>query len=200
MRRTTNSAAAGLLFARDFLVSPARTGSLVPSSRFLVRRMLRLVDWERARVVVEFGPGMGCFTRAILRRMRPDARLIALELNRRFVERLERTIADPRLTVRHASACEIRGELSRAHLCAADAIVSSLPLLNMPAMVRGRILHNAHAALREGGTLVMFQYRLPMLRVVRSVFGPIHREYEPLNLPPAHVFLGVRRGSRKGAA
>ena len=51
------------LFTRSFLRHPLQTGSLVPSSRFLVRRMLAQVDWQHARVVVELGPGLGCFTR-----------------------------------------------------------------------------------------------------------------------------------------
>ena len=56
-------------------------GSLIPSSRFLVNDVLNQVDWDKARVIVEYGPGVGTITQEILKRMRPDAVLLALELN-----------------------------------------------------------------------------------------------------------------------
>ena len=62
------------------------SGAILPSSGFLIDRMLRAVDFARARHVVELGAGTGCITRGILARMRPDAQLIALEVNPVFVE------------------------------------------------------------------------------------------------------------------
>jgi len=65
-------------------------GSLVPSSRFLVNSLLSRVDWERARVIVEYGPGIGNMTQEILKRMRPDAVLVAIEMNPEFVRFMQR--------------------------------------------------------------------------------------------------------------
>jgi len=70
-----------LLFARNFIRDPIALGTLLPSSRFLVRRTLAGVPWERCRVLVEFGPGVGEFTFEILRRMRSDAVLIGIEVD-----------------------------------------------------------------------------------------------------------------------
>ena len=68
----------GLLFARNFFLHPRMLGSIVPSSRFLIRQLLEPVDWAQARVIVEYGPGVGVITSEVLRRMRPDAMLIAI--------------------------------------------------------------------------------------------------------------------------
>ena len=57
------------------------------------------IDWDRSRVLVEFGPGVGTITREALKRMRPDAVLLAIELNKDFVQYLGTTIRDPRLRV-----------------------------------------------------------------------------------------------------
>src|SRR5262245_20319989 len=86
------NAARHLLFARNFLKRPSMLGSLVPSSRFLVNDLLGQVNWGRARVVVEFGPGVGTITQQILKRMRSDAVLIAIELNPDFVSFLREEI------------------------------------------------------------------------------------------------------------
>ena len=77
-----------LLFARNFFRHPLMLGSIVPSSRFLIRELLNPVDWSRARVIVEYGPGVGVITAEVLRRMRPDALLIAIEMNPDFVSYL----------------------------------------------------------------------------------------------------------------
>jgi phospholipid N-methyltransferase len=81
-----------LLFARNFFRHPRMLGSLVPSSPFLIKRVLRRIDWGTARVIVEYGAGVGTFTSEILRRMRPDAILIAFETNDDFVRYLRDTL------------------------------------------------------------------------------------------------------------
>src|SRR5438132_13283279 len=72
-------------------------GSIVPSSRFLIRQLLQPINWARARVIVEYGPGVGGITAELLRHMRPDATLIAIEMNPDFVKYLRGALADRRL-------------------------------------------------------------------------------------------------------
>ena len=100
------------LFARNFFKYPSMLGSVVPSSRFLVKDMMAKVNWERARVLVELGPGVGTITREILKRMRPDAVLVVIELNEEFVEYLGGTIRDPRVRIIHGSAAHVRAILA----------------------------------------------------------------------------------------
>src|SRR5579864_7576510 len=129
-----------LLFARNFLLHPNMLGSIIPSSRFLVEQVLEPVDWDRARVIVEYGPGVGTFTAQILRRMRGDARLVAIETNRDFVRFLQRSLPDPRLHVVHDSAAEVQRILGRLGLPAARYIISGIPLGSMPEPVRADIV------------------------------------------------------------
>src|SRR5215469_399765 len=88
-----------LLFARNFFRHPRMLGSIVPSSRFLIKQLLEPINWPRARVIVEYGPGVGGITMEVLRRMRADAALIAIEMNPEFVSYLGNSISDPRLKV-----------------------------------------------------------------------------------------------------
>src|SRR5439155_1669842 len=92
------------LFARDFFRHPRMLGSIVPSSRFLIKQLLAPIDWKQARVIVEYGPGVGSITAEILRRMRPDASLIAIATNPEFVSFLRSSTKDERLHVVEASA------------------------------------------------------------------------------------------------
>jgi phospholipid N-methyltransferase len=97
-------------------------GSLFPSSRFLVERLLRKIDWSQARVIVEYGPGVGSFTVEILRRMRPDALLIVMETNPDFVDFLRCSFSDARLRVVHGSAVEVKRVLQDNGLTRADFV------------------------------------------------------------------------------
>lgn len=121
-----------LLFAKNFLQHPRMLGSLIPSSRFLVGRLLNKVDWKRARTIVEYGPGVGTITERILERMSSEARLVVFEMNHDFVRHLKRAYPDSRLHVVHASAENVYGELDRLKIEGADYIISGIPFTTMP--------------------------------------------------------------------
>ncbi len=63
----------GLVAATEFLRHPSMVGSAFPATARMVRRMLTPVDWSKVGVAVEYGPGSGRFTFAMLERMRSDA-------------------------------------------------------------------------------------------------------------------------------
>src|SRR3954454_21112989 len=76
------------LFLKNFLRHPLMLGSAIPSSKYLISRVLDRVDWARTHTAVEYGPGVGTFTRPILNRLSPKASLLAIELNADFTELL----------------------------------------------------------------------------------------------------------------
>src|SRR5580700_3976321 len=113
---THSSLTQRLLFALNFFRHPFMLGSIWPSSRFLVDEVLRPIDWERARVIVEYGPGVGTITAEILRRMHPEAHLVAIETNAAFVKFLKTSFSDARLHVANESAADVGSILRRLNL------------------------------------------------------------------------------------
>jgi phospholipid N-methyltransferase len=182
-------AAEVLLFARNFFMHPMMLGSIIPSSRFLVNQVLEPIDWARARVIVEYGPGVGTITAEILRRMRPDAQLIAIETNHDFVRFLRNTLPDPRLHIVEDSAAEVQTVLSRLGLPAAHYIVSGIPLGSMPETVRADIASKSRAALAPGGAFLVYQFTARALPVLQRTFEHVRRSFERRNLPPAQLFV-----------
>uniref|UniRef100_UPI003B3B5A01 class I SAM-dependent methyltransferase n=1 Tax=Sphingobium sp. TaxID=1912891 RepID=UPI003B3B5A01 len=73
------------MFFRQFIKHPGMIGSIIPTSATVVDRMLDQVDWQSTRLFVEYGPGVGTFTRSILDRLPADATLLAIDLNLDFV-------------------------------------------------------------------------------------------------------------------
>jgi phospholipid N-methyltransferase len=178
-----------LLFAGNFIRHPYMLGSIIPSSRFLVDQVLEPIDWDRARVIVEYGPGVGTITGEILRRMHPDAHLVAIETNKAFVRFLPTSLPDPRLHVVHDSAAEVQSVLQRLGLPHANYIISGIPLGSMPERVRANIVANTRAALEPGGSFLVYQFTSRVLPVLQRTFGDVRRSFERRNLPPAQLFV-----------
>jgi phospholipid N-methyltransferase len=181
-------------------------GSLIPSSRFLVNHVLAEVDWSRARVFLEYGPGVGTFTSEILRRMRPDAVLIALETNTDFVRFLKRRLRDDRLRVIHGSAADADAALADLSLSQADYVISGIPYTTMAPDVRDLILRKTHSILEANGAFLVYQFTRAVLPYLQEVFACVNQDFEPLNVMPARLFYcrhhgdgGPAEGNGRGA-
>lgn len=178
-----------VLFARNFFKHPKMLGSLIPSSRFLINQVLGRVDFERARCIVEFGPGVGTFTTEILRRMRPDATLVVLETNPDFIRLLRRSYRDPRLLIAHRSAADLPQILSESAIGKADYIISGIPFSTMPATLRTSILTSSRAALDSRGAMLIYQFSGEVQRDLRKIFTNVEQDFELLNVLPARIFV-----------
>ena len=183
-----------LLFAKNFIQHPRMLGSLIPSSRFLIDRLLSKIDWGRARTIVEYGPGVGTITANILTRMSRDARLIVFEMNEDFVRYLRRSFPDPRLYVVHSSAEHVGRELARLGLEGADYIISGIPYTTMPEQLRGKIMQESREALNPGGAVLVYQFTRAVLPYLRAYFNQVYQDFEPLNILPARLFYCTQEG------
>lgn len=167
-------------------------GSVIPSSRFLVEQLLRDIRWDEARVIVEFGPGVGTISGEILKRMRSDATLIVFEINDEFVDVLSRRFEDSRLRIVHRSAADITDVLLEFGLPAADYVISGIPFSIMSKEDRLGVLRNTYAALRDGGSLLVYQFSIRVRSDLEAIFGRVHQLFEPRNILPARVFHCVK--------
>lgn len=177
-----------LLFARNFIKHPAMLGSVIPSSQVLVDRLLARADWRRAHTVVEYGPGVGTFTAAILKRLPASARLLTIETNQDFVDYLQRELNDPRLLVECGSAADVKEMLQQHGLPKADYIVSGIPFSVMPEALRQDILANTHAALQPDGAFLVYQFSNRVQPELERLFSQVERGFVLRNVLPAHWF------------
>jgi phospholipid N-methyltransferase len=187
---------ARLLFARSFFKNPVMLGSVIPSSRFLIKGVLSPIDWQTANVIVEYGPGVGTITGEILSRMRPETRLIVIEMNTEFVRYLRETFRDERLVVVEGSAEEVRRILAENGFGRAEYIISGIPLGSMPVPVREQIVRETKQALAPGGAFLVYQFTSRVLPELQRVFDVVKRGREWLNVLPAHLFFCAAEPAR----
>ncbi len=175
-----------LLFFRQFVTSPRYLGSITPSSRFLVERLIGLADVAQASELVELGPGTGPFTAGLLDRMAPSARLLSVERDPQLADHLRARCRDDRLIVVTGDAQDLPGQLQEHGFSAqVPIIVSGLPFTSLPETVRESILRAIVASLAPGGDFLLYQYSPVMRGQLRRHFRTIESFWEIRNIPPA---------------
>lgn len=162
------------------------SGTIVRSSPYLISRLLRSIDFSQARTVVQLGMGTGCITRELLKRLHPDARLVAIEVNRVFIDDCD--IHDARLILRHACASTLRGLLADLGISQIDHVVSSLPLAIMDDRLVERILSASQSLLTDDGMFVQYQYSLSQRGALERRFRDVRVGFTLANIPPAFVY------------
>jgi phospholipid N-methyltransferase len=165
---------------------------VVPSSRFVERRILQLGDVHGARTLVELGSGTGGTTRAILGAMRQDARLLSLEIDPKLHGLLGR-IDDRRLIAHRGCAGELPGVLAAHGLPAPEVVISGIPFSTLERSLAARILEAIAALLAPGGRFIAYQVSGSVERLCRPLLGSAHEVLEPLNIPPLRIFRWTKR-------
>ena len=179
-------------FVRGFIKHPVMVGSIIPSSRKLIDRMLAPVDWASTRLFVEYGPGVGTFTRPLLERLGPDATLVTIDTNEDFTKYLADSIDDPRLVAVTGSAADVEKILTERDLGQADYVLSGLPFSTLPPGVGDAIAEATANVIRPGGAFLVYQFRAQVREFIKPWFERIERGFEWVNVPPAHLFWAYR--------
>ncbi|QWF77706.1 class I SAM-dependent methyltransferase [Amycolatopsis sp. CA-230715] len=177
----------------EFLRHPMRTGAVAASSPRLAETMTTGIGLERARTVVELGPGTGVFTGAVLSRLARGARLVAVEINPRLAAELRARYAHLPVTVVEGSAEALAEHVDGP----VDAVVSGLPWTAMPERLQRRILGQATRILHPEGRFTTFAYAHTawtpparrFLASLRASFAVLERSALVWpNLPPAFAY------------
>ena len=174
-------------FFQEFLRHPRQIGSIIPSSRFLERRIVEAAGINSAKTIVELGPGTGGTTRAILHAMGPNARLLCIEINPRFHFLVSR-IEDHRLIVHLGSAVGLAEILALYGLDFPDVLISGIPFSTMSHTTGSLIMEGISSVLVPGGRLVAYQVSSRVATVCKPFLGPGQMAVQLLNIPPMRIY------------
>ena len=181
-----------LQFLRGFLKHPVMVGSIIPSSRTVIEKMLAPGDWENTKLFVEYGPGVGTFTRPILEKLAPDAVLLTIDTNPEFTKFLTESIDDERLVTVTGSAGDVEKILADRGYSHADYVLSGIPFSTLPPGIGEAIGKATAQVIRPGGAFLVYQFSPKVLDFIRPWFDRIERGFEWINVPPATLFWAYK--------
>ncbi|HVA95148.1 MAG TPA: methyltransferase domain-containing protein [Candidatus Dormibacteraeota bacterium] len=187
-------------FVGEAITNFSTVAAVSPSSKYLATAMLEPLALGKARVAVELGAGTGAITHALLEQLPPQAKLLAFEINPRFLDCLQRSISDPRVILINASVENLDSELRQRGIEQVDAVTSSLGLAFMPERERQALFERLSPFLHRNSVFTQFQYihglqcvegrlcRLNLRSLLIRYFGSVQSKIVWRNLPPAFVF------------
>ena len=198
-RRDRRSPSPQWQFLRGFFKNPVMVGSIIPSSKILIEKMLGPVDWANTKLFVEYGPGVGTFTRPVLEQLAPDATLVTVDTNPDFTRYLKESIDDPRLVAVTGSAADVEQILRDRGLGSADYVLSGLPFSTLPPGVGDKIAEATAKVIRPGGAFLVYQFSPKVRDFIKPHFDRIERGFEWINVPPATLFWAYKDGEVSAA-
>ncbi|MDX6770967.1 MAG: rRNA adenine N-6-methyltransferase family protein, partial [Elusimicrobiota bacterium] len=179
-------------YFRVFLDDPA-VAAVTPSSKYIVEKVVKAMNLAEAKVVVEYGAAQGVITRRILEKMRPDAKLVAVEFNQKLYEELVSTVKDPRLLAVHGDVREIDKILAKLGVEGpVDAVTSGVPFSYFSNRGRHELLLKTSEILRPGGRFVPYQVTTHLIPLLKDYFSDVDTQFEVRNIPPHFVFTAVK--------
>jgi phospholipid N-methyltransferase len=190
---STSSARRPLTFLKGFLKHPKEVGSVIPSSRDLIRRIMRQARIPETRVVVELGPGTGVVTKPILAASRKDGKVIAMEINPLYLNSLRQDIMDPRLSLYGGPAVEIHKALAAVGENHADLAISGIPFSTMPRSEGIATIEAIRDTLKPGGRFVAYQFRGEVKRLGDPIMGQSRTYGGFWNIPPMRIYVWEKK-------
>lgn len=181
------------VFFRGFLDNPRMVASVVQSSDSTINALLEPVDWQACQLFVEYGPGVGTFTRPILERLPAHGKLLVIDTNPRFIEHLEHTIIDPRFQAVLGSAADVSSFVAATGENAADYVLSGLPFSALSQDEGRHIVAKTHDVLREGGAFMTYQFRASARVLTAERFAKVDTGLALWNIPPCLLTWGWKR-------
>ncbi len=183
-------------FFQEFLRHPLQIGSVIPSSRYLERRVVKTAAVESAKFIVELGPGAGGITRAVLDAAGPDFRLLSVEINPNF-HKFVSNIKDERLIAHLGDARQLESIVEKYGLGSPDAVISGIPFSTMTERCGSSIIRTIFHVLKPGGRFVAYQLSSRVISLCRPVMGEGEVVLELFNIPPMRVCCW-RKGNGNG--
>ncbi|MEK7649726.1 MAG: rRNA adenine N-6-methyltransferase family protein [Patescibacteria group bacterium] len=172
-------------FLKSFL-KDRNIAAVTETSRPTIRKILSKIDFSKDLTVVEYGPGTGVCSFAVLKKLSPNSRFVGIETNADFARHL-RAHKDPRFTVVEGDARDVKTILKSLGLAGADIVLSSIPFTFFPSATRKELVASTASVLNPGGSFIVYQYSPLMRGYLEKEFSEVRLAFSPLNIPSIFI-------------
>ena len=185
-----------ILFLYKFLRSPGQIGSVMPSSKFLAKKMIESVPWNNVRTIAELGAGTGAITKHIQTAVGgKNTNVLLFEADSYMRRELSSQYPDFSC---YKDACQLQSAMHNERIEQLDCIISGLPFAAFPQAMRDKLMEQITISLKENGVFIAFQYSLQMKKQLSTHFDIETIKFVPFNVPPAFVYVCRKKGGKNG--
>lgn len=156
-------------FIKESIKNLKQVGTVMPSSKSIVKKMIEPVNFKKDICILEIGSGTGTITTEILKKMSDNSTLICFETNKKFYDRLKE-IDDQRAEFIFDSAENIKSYVNKNKVKKIDYIISSVPILILPDEVTQTILDHCSSILGSDGKFIQLQYSKLLDKKIKKYF------------------------------
>lgn len=176
-------------FFKEAVNSIQTSGTISPSSKFLIKNCLKGLKLNKAKVVLEFGPGNGCITEALLSKIGNNTQLYSFEINPKFHEFCKNKFQEnENIHVIKESALEFEKILNSENITEVDYIISSLPLSFFKNHEISTLFQEISNYLTSEGRFVQYQYSFGKYPLLKQFFDKVDINFTLFNIPPAFTY------------
>lgn len=181
-----------LTLLRAFLSDPG-VATVAPTARHGVQEICKRVR-KGSRVLVEYGPGTGPISSALLEHIPNDGKLVLIERNPDLSSLLREKLRDPRVHVFCDSAENVQQILERCGEERADCVVSGIPFSHIPHDTKRSIMDSTKSILGDDGSFLVYQVDPRVRRYLREAFEHVQTLFIIRNIPPLFLFEASKNG------
>ena len=174
-------------FFKESLKNLKEVGTIFPSSKSVVKKMVAPINFEKKLTILELGSGSGVITKKLLEKISCDSQLICFETNKKFYQELKK-INDKKMILINESAEKMKQYLDEFEIEKVDYIVSSVPLVSLPKETTNKILSISVEILGISGKLIQLQYTKLLDKRLKSYVNQIDIQFTPKNYLPAFIY------------
>jgi phospholipid N-methyltransferase len=172
-------------FLKNF-IKDRNIAAVAETSQPTIRKILSKIDFSKDLTVVEYGPGTGVCSFAVLDKLSPASRFVGIEANADFARQL-RAHRDPRLSIIEGDARDVKTILRTQGLAGADIVLSSIPFTFFPPQIRRELVTNTASIINPGGAFIVYQYSPLMKGYLEEAFPKVRLSFSPINIPAVFI-------------
>jgi len=179
------------ILIKDF-IKDKKVGAAFSTTKYVIKKMIGNIDFDKAKILLEYGPGKGVITKHLLELMHEDAILYVFETNDGFIKELL-NISDRRLVVVNADAEYARTILkNRYKINTVDYVISTIPFTFFDRRKRKRVITKTYNLLNENGKFITCQYSGLIYQLIKQKFYQTRVIAALINIPPVIIFTGIK--------
>ncbi len=173
------------LFFSNFIKNPLTNASVIPSSKRASKKILENIDFSKINSVLELGPGNGIFTGEIIKRCKPDTKIVLIEIEDSYIKILKRKFGK-RIIIENTWAHNMADVLDKHNINPVDLIISGLPFSGDE---NKKDLNNAILEQADQGAIYRFFTYMPGFMKKAYKDMPIEKyNFVFRNIPPMWIY------------